>query len=86
MHTVACHCATLPSTMYPRVSSTLNYCNSRTLCEALAVALRTASSEPVVEDPVYLAPNRVNLQLTMERWPNVGFHAIREHGQRMTHG
>ena len=26
----------------------------------------------------YLAPSRVNLQLTMERWPDVEFHATRE--------
>jgi peptide chain release factor 3 len=43
-------------------------------------------AKDIDDNPVYLAPNRVNLQLTMERWPNVGFHAIREHGQRMTHG
>ena len=28
---------------------------------------------------VYLAPTRVNLQLTMERWPTVRFAATREH-------
>ena len=28
---------------------------------------------------VYLAPSRVNLQLTMERWPDIGFHETREH-------
>ncbi len=28
---------------------------------------------------VYLAPSRVNLQLTEERWPGVGFAATREH-------
>jgi peptide chain release factor 3 len=28
---------------------------------------------------VYLAPSRVNLQLTQERWPDIGFHATREH-------
>ncbi len=27
----------------------------------------------------YLAPTRVNLDLTMERWPEVNFHATREH-------
>ena len=27
----------------------------------------------------YIAPTRVNLQLTMERWPDIGFHATREH-------
>ena len=28
---------------------------------------------------VYLAPTRVNLQLTQERWPDVTFAATREH-------
>ena len=28
---------------------------------------------------VYLAPSRVNLQLTEERWPGVTFAATREH-------
>ncbi len=27
----------------------------------------------------YLAPSRVNLQLTMERWPHIKFHETREH-------
>lgn len=27
----------------------------------------------------YLAPTRVNLELTQERWPDVVFHATREH-------
>ncbi|MBT3196637.1 MAG: peptide chain release factor 3, partial [Gammaproteobacteria bacterium] len=27
----------------------------------------------------YLAPTRVNLDLTTERWPDVSFHATREH-------
>ena len=27
----------------------------------------------------YLAPSTVNLNLTMERWPGIGFHATREH-------
>jgi peptide chain release factor 3 len=29
---------------------------------------------------VYLAPSRVNLQLTMERWPELQFHDTRERG------
>ena len=33
-------------------------------------------------NPVFLAPNKYNLQVTMERWPKVGFHATREHGER----
>ena len=36
-------------------------------------------------NPVYLAPNRFNLQVAMERWPQVGFHATREHGQKVAH-
>jgi len=30
-------------------------------------------------DLAYLAPTRVNLDLTMERWPDIRFHATREH-------
>ncbi|MDR2690447.1 MAG: peptide chain release factor 3 [Azoarcus sp.] len=32
-------------------------------------------------NPVYLASSRYNLEVTMEKWPNVAFHATREHGQ-----
>jgi len=32
---------------------------------------------------VYLADNRVNLSLAMERWPRVKFHNTREHGQTL---
>ena len=28
---------------------------------------------------VYLAPSRVNLELTLERWPDIGFLETREH-------
>src|SRR5205807_1225928 len=28
---------------------------------------------------VYLAPSRVNLELTLERWPDISFHETREH-------
>ncbi|WP_332673521.1 peptide chain release factor 3 [Aromatoleum sp.] len=34
-------------------------------------------------NPVYLATSRYNLEVTMEKWPKVGFHATREHGQRL---
>ncbi|MDR0633495.1 MAG: peptide chain release factor 3 [Azoarcus sp.] len=30
---------------------------------------------------VYLASSRYNLEVTMEKWPKVSFHATREHGQ-----
>ena len=39
----------------------------------------------VDHNPVFLASNKYNLQVTMERWPKVGFHATREHGQRLAH-
>lgn len=32
------------------------------------------------QELVYIAPTRINLQLTMEKWPEVRFHATREHG------
>jgi peptide chain release factor 3 len=39
----------------------------------------------VDDNPVYLAPNKYNLQLAVERWPQVGFHDTREHGQKLAH-
>ena len=36
-------------------------------------------------NPVFLATNKYNLQVTMERWPAVAFHATREHGERLAH-
>ena len=36
-------------------------------------------------NPVFLATNKYNLQVTIERWPKVGFHATREHGERLVH-
>ena len=31
-------------------------------------------------DLVYIAPTRVNLQMAQEKWPEIEFHATREHG------
>ena len=42
-----------------------------------------AIAKDVDGNAVFLATNRYNLQVTMERWPKVGFHATREHGQRL---
>jgi len=44
-----------------------------------------ALASDVDENPVFLATNKYNLQVTMERWPKVGFHATREHGERLVH-
>lgn len=32
------------------------------------------------KDLVYIAPTNVNLQLAIEKWPDVSFHSTREHG------
>ena len=32
-------------------------------------------------NPVYLAPNKYNLQVTMQAWPAVHFLSTREHGE-----
>jgi peptide chain release factor 3 len=42
-----------------------------------------AMATDVDGNPVFLATNKYNLQVTMERWPKVGFHATREHGARL---
>lgn len=39
----------------------------------------------VDDNPVFLATNKYNLQVTMERWPKVAFHATREHGEVLAH-
>ncbi len=44
-----------------------------------------ALATDVDDNPVFLATNKYNLQVTMERWPKVGFHATREHGRRLVH-
>ena len=47
---------------------------------------RAASLATEVDDnPVFLAANKYNLQVAMERWPTVGFHTTREHGERLSH-
>ncbi|MET0218413.1 MAG: peptide chain release factor 3 [Burkholderiales bacterium] len=45
-----------------------------------------AMATDVDENEVFLATNKYNLQVTMERWPKIGFHATREHGQRLADG
>jgi peptide chain release factor 3 len=44
-----------------------------------------AMATDVDDNPVFLATNKYNLQVTTERWPTVGFHTTREHGQRLAH-
>ena len=45
-----------------------------------------ALATDVDDNPVFLATNKYNLQVTVERWPKVGFHATREHGRRLAQG
>jgi peptide chain release factor 3 len=40
----------------------------------------------VDDNPVFLASNKYNLKLTLERWPTVGFRATREHGEKLAAG
>jgi len=51
--------------------------------EARLEALRNKSPENLARDSggelTYLAPSRVNLELAMERWPEIRFLATREH-------
>ena len=44
-----------------------------------------ALASDVDGNPVFLATNKYNLQVTIERWPKVGFHATREHGEHLAH-
>ena len=60
---------------YPDVSTRRNFETER------AASLAT----DVDGNPVFLASNVHTLQVVMERWPKVGFHATREHGQRLAH-
>ena len=49
---VTCQCATLPSTTWPRVSVRVNHWMLRTVSLALAMAVETASSMLVGDEPV----------------------------------
>jgi peptide chain release factor 3 len=43
-------------------------------------------AKDVDDNPVFLATNKYNLEVTMERWPKAEFHATREHGHRLVQG
>ena len=40
-------------------------------------------SRDAADNLAYLAPNRVNLALTHERWPDIVFHETREHAVKL---
>ncbi|HYW03884.1 MAG TPA: peptide chain release factor 3 [Gammaproteobacteria bacterium] len=55
-------------------------CDSPARLEEFRDKAREYLSRDHADALVYVAPTRVNLELTMERWPEVSFHATREHG------
>lgn len=57
-------------------------CTDRKRFEDFQTKLRDALALDHHGELVYIAPTRVNLQLTQERWPEVRFAATREHGVR----
>lgn len=55
------------------------YCDDH---KKLAEFKKKASNNLAIDgagDLTYIAPTRVNLDLTMERWPDIAFHSTREH-------
>jgi peptide chain release factor 3 len=55
------------------------YCDDH---KKLAEFKKKASTNLAIDgagDLTYIAPTRVNLDLTMERWPDIAFHSTREH-------
>jgi len=51
--------------------------------DAMIERFRTKAYENLGEDQggslVYIAPTRVNLDLAIEKWPDIEFHSTREH-------
>ena len=74
--------STRPPTSPPRAGSRFP---TRRRGAISSASRRRRSATDVDGNPVFLATNKYNLQVTMERWPKVGFHATREHGQRLAH-
>jgi peptide chain release factor 3 len=54
-------------------------CNDRKKLEEFEKALVHNLAIDAGGNLTYLAPNRANLQLTQERWPDIVFHETREH-------
>ncbi len=54
-------------------------CDDPKRLEAFKERNRSHLALDVCGDLAYLAPSRVNLELTVERWPEIRFHATREH-------
>ena len=55
------------------------YCNDAKMLEEFK---RKASTNLAIDGGgylTYIAPTRVNLQMTQERWPDIRFQSTREH-------
>jgi len=53
-------------------------CDDEKMLGDFTRALGNNLARDAADQLVYLAPTRVNLQLTEERWPDIGFAATRE--------
>jgi peptide chain release factor 3 len=58
-------------------------CNDRKKLEEFGNALTMNIATDAGGNLAYLAPNRVNLALTQERWPDIVFHETREHAVKL---
>ncbi len=59
-------------------------CDDDRMLEDFSNKLRANLALDHAGDLTYIAPSRVNLQMTEERWPEVRFLATREHGDYVT--
>jgi len=55
-------------------------CEDDSKLEEFKIKAKTNLALDHAGDLAYIAPSRVNLQMTQERWPEVQFLATREHG------
>ncbi|MCP1288917.1 MULTISPECIES: peptide chain release factor 3 [Chromobacterium] len=58
-------------------------CEDRKKLDEFVKALQINIATDAGGNLAYLAPNRVNLQLTQERWPDIVFHETREHAVKL---
>ena len=63
----------------PVISARWISCNDQKRLHEFRQKLFENLSEDSGSQLAYLAPSMVNLNLTMERWPEINFHEIREH-------
>ncbi|GAB2941080.1 peptide chain release factor 3 [Aquaspirillum soli] len=59
-------------------------CDNRQKFDEFQNSLVHNLAEDAAGSLAYLAPNRVNLDLTKERWPDIAFHETREHSVKLS--